>query len=46
MCCFSAFQISALEARLVNYESDVMKLQQQLDEKEASLATLKKEVSI
>jgi hypothetical protein len=46
MYCFSASQISALEARLVSYESDVMNLQQQVEEKEASLVTLKQEVSI
>lgn len=42
--CFSAFQISALEARLVGYESHVMNLEQQVEEKEVTLVTLKQEV--
>jgi hypothetical protein len=42
----SAFQISALEARLVTYESNVMNLKQEVEEQEASLIKLKQEVSI
>jgi hypothetical protein len=44
--CFSVFQVIALEARVVGYESDVIKFQQQVEEKEAILVTLKQEVSV
>jgi hypothetical protein len=42
----SAFQVSALEKRLVSYESELMNLQHQVKEKEGDLVSLKHDVSI
>jgi hypothetical protein len=41
----SAFQVSALENRLVSCELELMHLQHQIKEKEADLVSLKQDVS-
>jgi hypothetical protein len=41
----SAFQVSALQNRLVSYESELMNLQHQVKEKETDIVSLKQDVS-